>query len=121
MNKIGPHISVKDEIYHGIFGGNGYTSCYYTTKEGCFLVNGTAFGDGSYKGTNGFDYGVDAGIIGIASLSVCNSEKDIYGGTVHTFTEPVKCKFQHGVFEFTSDSWYLTIDTAAEFDDDVSY
>jgi hypothetical protein len=112
---------MKDTIYDGIFGENGYTSGYYITKEGCFLVNGTAFGDGSYQGTNRYDYGVDAGIIGIASLSVCNPEKEIYGGTVHTFTEPVYCKFQHGVFEFRSGKWAIEIDTTADFDDDASY
>jgi hypothetical protein len=113
--------AMKDEIYYRIFGGNGYASGYYTMKNGCFLVDGTAYGDGSYQGTNGFDYGVDAGIVGIASLSVCNAEEKIYGGTVHTFTEPVKCTFKDGIFKFSSGSWHLTIDTAAEFDDDASY
>jgi hypothetical protein len=113
--------AMKDTIYDGIFGGNDYAYGYYTMKNGCFLVNGTAYGDGSYQGTNGFDYGVDAGIIGIASLSVCNAEEKIYGGTAHTFTEPVKCTFKDGIFDFSSGNWHLTINTAADFDDDASY
>jgi len=113
--------AMKDKIYDGIFGGNDYAYGYYTLKNGCFLVDGTAYGDGSYQGTNGFDYGVDAGIIGIASLSVCNAEEKIYGGTVHTLSEPVLCTFNDGIFEFSSGSWYLKIDTTAEFDDDASY
>ena len=112
---------MKDEVYHTIFGGNGYASGYYTMKNGCFLVNGTAYGDGSYQGTNKHDYNVDAGIIGIVSLSLCNPEKDIYGGTVHTFTEPVECVFKNGVFQFNSGEWHLEIDTTADFDDDMSY
>ena len=113
--------AMKDEINDGIFGDNGYAYGYYRLKNGCFLVDATAYGDGSYQGTNGFDYGVDAGIIGIASLSVCNAEEKIYGGTVHTLSEPALCTFKDGIFEFSSGSWYLKIDTTAEFDDDASY
>ena len=114
--------AMKDDVYNGVFGGNGYASGFYKTKDGIFLLNRTAYGDGSYKGSNDFDYGVDAGIIGIASMSVCNPEKDVYGGTLHTFTEPVVCTFKNGgVFEFNSGDWFLEIDTALDFDDDASY
>ena len=104
--------ALKDTIYHGVFGENGYKSGHYKIVAGEFLVDRTAYGDGSYTGSNDFAYGVDAGIIGIASMSVCNSEEHVYGGTLHTFTEPVECVFRSGLFTFKSASWYLEIDTA---------
>lgn len=51
---------------------------------------GTAWGDGSYEGSNGFEYAVDAGLIGLVP---------VFEGMEHTphlttrvvFTEPTKC------------------------------
>jgi hypothetical protein len=103
--------ALKDTIYQGVFGENGYAPGHYKIVAGEFMIGRTAYGDGSYLGSNDFTYGVDAAIIGIASMSVCNPEEEVYGGTLHTFTEPVKCTFKNGLFEFSSGSWYLEIDT----------
>lgn len=113
--------AMKVDVYDSIFGGKIYASGYYVMKNGRFLVDGTAYGDGSYEASSGYTYSVDAGIIGITSLSLCNPEDTIDGGTIHEFTKPVECTFKNGIFEFSSGSWYLTIDTAADFDDDASY
>ena len=104
--------ALKDTIYQGVFGDTGYAPGHYKIVAGEFLVDRTAYGDGSFMGSNDFAYGVDAGIIGIASMSVCNSEEHVYGGTLHTFTEPVECVFTSGLFTFKSGSWCLEIDTA---------
>jgi hypothetical protein len=109
--------AMKESVYNEVFGDKLYANGHYTTEDGVFVVSGTAYGDGSYKGTNGFEYGVDAGIIGIASMGVCNAEAELYGGTLHTFTEPVKCNFKYGIFNFTSGDWNLEIDTAFEEND----
>lgn len=103
--------SMTNTIYKDIFGKNGYSSGYYITNNGCFMVDSTAYGDGMFKASNGDMYNVDAGIIGIASLSLCDYKDEIYGGTVHTFTEPVKCIFMNGIFEFISSGFYLRINT----------
>jgi hypothetical protein len=104
--------AMKKSIYQGVFGDTGYASGHYKIVAGEFMVGRTAYGDGSYMGSNDFEYGVDAAIIGIASMSVCNPEEEVYGGTLHTFTEPVECVFRNGLFTFKSGSWCLEIDTA---------
>lgn len=104
--------AMKDTIYHDVFGDTAYSDGYYIINDGCFLVAGTAYGDGAYKGSNNFEYGVDAGILGIASMGVCNPESDVSGGTLHTFTRPVECTFKDGCFAFHSGRFHLTIDTA---------
>ncbi len=103
---------LQDSFYDGIFGGHGYESGLYTRKSdnSFFMVDNTSWGDGEYKGTDGFGYGVDAGIIGIVSMSL-GDESDVYGGKVHVFKEPVQIKFGNGLFRFYSNSKYLAIDT----------
>ena len=102
---------MKEYVYNHIFGDTNYEPGHYKTANGEFLVNRTAYGDGSYPSSNNYSYCVDAGIIGIASMDVCMPEDMVYGGTLHTFTDPVKCSFKNGRFEFSSGSWYLEIDT----------
>lgn len=105
---------LQEPIYDRIFGGQGYESGLYTRKtdNAFFMVDGTAYGDGEYEGSDGFGYGVDAGIIGIASR-VLGPEEDanVYGGKLHTFKDPVEIKFANGIFRFKSHSKYLIIDT----------
>lgn len=121
--------SLKEEIYEKVLGGNGYATGYYETEGGLFMLDHTAYGDGSYESevldtskrfevVKGFKYGVDAGIIGIASMNLCVPEEKVYGGTLHTFEEPVECSFKNGYFEFRSGKWSLTIDTAGSDDSD---
>jgi hypothetical protein len=107
---------IKEHIYDNIYGGHDYVSGVYTQKNNddtFFMVDNTAYGDGAYKGTDGFEYGVDAGIIGIASRSLGpEADDDVYGGKLHTFKDPIEIKFKNGVFRFKSRSNYLAIDTA---------
>ena len=106
---------LNDTIYDGIFGGHGYESGHYTQKSdgAFFVVDGTAYGDGEYKGTDGYGYSVDAGIIGIVSRSLGpEDDEKVYGGKLHTFRDPVEIKFGNGMFRFKSRSKYIAIDTA---------
>ena len=53
----------------------------------------TAFGDGSYRGSDGFEYGVDAGIIGIIPVAlICEQEfgeiETCELGRIVTFDKP---------------------------------
>lgn len=114
--------ALSDEVYETIFGGlGGYDSGLYKEKrtENFFLVDNTAYGDGLYHGTDGKEFGVDAGIIGICPKALC--KQDGNGGQFYTFTEPVKCRFGGGKFSFRSGYIHLLIDTTGseEEEEDV--
>lgn len=109
-----------DAIYETIFGGlGGYDSGLYQEKDTTrfFFVDGTAYGDGLYYDSNGDEYGVDAGIIGICPASLM--DKNDGGGQIREFTDPVTCKFKGGVFKFTSGSTTITINTQGGEDDEI--
>jgi hypothetical protein len=105
---------LPDEIYDKIFGGvGGYSGGFYRHNDGgFFMVDGTSWGDGCYIGSDGFEYGVDAGIIGIVSEKLIDMENSAdSGGKIHTFTHPVTCRFKNGVFRFDSGYEFLKINT----------
>lgn len=111
--------ALHESTYDEVFGGSGYESGLYECTDGFFMVDGTAYGDGAYKGTDRKEYLVDAGIIGIASWKVVDEENpSLSGGQIHTFKDPVKIRFRGGVFEFTSPNYHLKIDTQGEDDED---
>lgn len=109
---------LNDKIYDTIYGGRGYEDGLYMKKysNDFFFVAGTAYGDGSYRGSDGKSFGVDAGIIGICPASCM--DHDDGGGHTYTFLESVECKFRGGVFSFISGFNHLTIDTAGCNDDE---
>jgi len=113
--------ALGDKLYDRVFGGMDYESGLYIQRDtnNFFLVDNTSYGDGCYTGSDGKEYGVDAGIIGIVPESCI--EKDTDGGHMHTFTEPVVCSFKNGVFTFQSGYKYLEINTSGydEYDDNV--
>jgi hypothetical protein len=105
---------LPEEIYDNIFGGvGGYDGGFYTHKDGgFFMVDSTAYGDGCYEGSDGFGYGVDAGIIGIVSEKLIDMTNEaLYGGKIHTFDKPVTCKFKGGKFTFEAGYHWLEINT----------
>lgn len=91
--------ALEDDIYHDVFGGQGYANGFYRNGDDFFLVSGTAFGDGCYVDTLGRSYYVDAGIIGICPIHLAKKGTD--GGQVIEFDEHVECEFYHGMFSFT--------------------
>lgn len=111
--------ALSDKIYDNVFGSRGYEQGYYSNGTSFFMVAGTAYGDGLYRGSDGYGYAVDAGIIGICSEDLIDTDsKSIGGGKIHTFTEPVRCYFTGGVFRFTSGWNQLTIDTLGSEEDE---
>lgn len=109
-----------DPVYDTIFGGlGGYDSGLYQEKgtDRFFFVDGTAYGDGLYYDSEGREYGVDAGIIGICPASLMH--KNDGGGQMHEFTDPVKCVFKAGIFKFTSGYKTITINTQGTDDDEI--
>jgi hypothetical protein len=104
--------ALPSDVYDKIFGGTVYSpGLYQLSNGGFFLVAHTSCGDGAYKGTNGREYLVDAGIIGIASLNVCRPVADWDAGEVHSFKYPVRCEFKDGLFSFNEPSNGFEIET----------
>lgn len=111
--------AVESQVYDTIFGSlGGYDSGLYKEKgtEHFFLVANTFAGDGRYYATDGKEFCVDAGIIGICPKALC--KQDGNGGQFYTFKDPVRCHFQNGIFEFRSGHIRLTIDTSGNEDDE---
>lgn len=70
----------------------------------------TAYGDGSYVGSDGFTYGVDSGLIGLTPLSlVPEHERAPLStlGAVVTLVVPTLCTWREGLMTFGA----LRIDT----------
>lgn len=99
-------------IYEKAWSDAGYsTPAVYRTEKGIVYIDGTAYGDGGYMGSDGHEYGVDAGVISIISAEIIQEwldsqndktplEETIYGGKLHIFLHPVRCIFGDGEFEF---------------------
>ena len=99
-------------IYEEAWSNAGYsTPAVYRSPIGIVYIGSTAYGDGGYKGSDGFEYSVDAGVISIISREIIQEwldfqgnptplEETIYGGKLHTFLHPVRCVFAEGEFEF---------------------
>lgn len=100
-----------DALYDGVYGKKDYADGLYTHQgmDTFFLVAGTAYGDGEYRGSDGRTFTVDAGILGITPAS-CMSKND-GGGHLYTFDHPVECAFKGGYFTFISGHTLLEIDT----------
>lgn len=56
------------------------------------MAIGTAHGDGQYPGTDGFDYPVDAGLIGLVPYELVREEP--FGARLHTFDSPFTCTYE---------------------------
>lgn len=91
--------ALDDDIYTGVFGGQGYADGLYRNGEDYFLVGETAFGDGTYADTDGRSYGVDSGTIGICPIDL--AKKGTEGGQVIEFDCDTECYFRAGMFSFT--------------------
>jgi hypothetical protein len=77
----------------------------------------TAWGDGTYAGTDGSEYPVDAGLIGLVPVAL--GGKDCYKGrtdlfTVVVFTQETVCTSKDGLLSFG----HISIDTDPDEEDD---
>lgn len=61
--------ALEEDVYNNVWGKEDYADGKFKTDNGLeFAVGSTAFGDGSYYGTGGTMYAVDAGVIGVVDL-----------------------------------------------------
>lgn len=112
--------ALDDRVYHKVWGKqNDYEDGAYVDPEtgAEFAMVGTAYGDGYYKceitDNEGYDlldkYYVDAGIIGIADLSIC-TRKDEDGSDHFTGFGSVLPGFK-GEVEITYDDGDIIVDS----------
>ena len=115
--------ALQDKLYDKVFGSE-FDSGLYTSKKNpnhVFWLDNTG-GDGCFKGSDGNEYCVDAGIIGIAAYDTLDPEKAPFeGGHIYTFTTPVCAKFKEDKFLFygeTYDEPRISIRLYSEDDED---
>lgn len=76
---------LSDKLYNGIWGDEyGYEDGVYQDPETGLMwaVASTAHGDGAYKGSDGSEFPVDAGTIGIVPLELVKDESGLEDGKV---------------------------------------
>jgi hypothetical protein len=78
-----------------------------------FFAAPTAYGDGSYTGSNGFEYGVDAGLLGAIPLELVTDEAGLELGTVIEVKHGLAVICNEGTFMFAprGELGGVTIDT----------
>lgn len=109
---------LEDTICYGVWGEN------YNFREGSiqdpetgrvFAVVGTAYGDGSYIGSDGTSFSVDAGVIGLVPLELVGKLDGLDEGKVVEMPGRAIFWAEDGKVEITfPDSSTLTIDTNHE-------
>ena len=69
--------ALSDDVYYDVWGKmNEYQDGQFEEPESklSFAVGSTAYGDGLFFGSDGFNYGVDAGVIGIVPLELVKKD-----------------------------------------------
>ena len=69
-------------------------------KNGYVHFGNTYIGDGSYQGSDGVEYGVDAGLIGVVPIDLVEvSEEELKElGSIKTFDAPFTFSWKDGIF-----------------------
>ena len=85
-------------------------------------VAGTAHGDGCYLGSDGAEFPVDAGVIGLVPLELVSREKEPQGGRLgEIFKMPGEAEFiaENGLFTVSlPDGHMVEINTDYEYDEE---
>lgn len=110
-----PCYVLSDDIYYGIWDDK------YDFKDGkidvddtlSFLVHGTAYGDGSYQGSNGSEYGVDSGTLAIIPMDLVAKLDGVQFGSVET-SNTAWLDYNDGTFDITLDNGSFSIITSED-------
>lgn len=114
-----PCYVLSDDIYYGIWDDK------YNFEDGkidvddklSFLVHGTAYGDGSYQGTNGAEYGVDSGTLAIIPMDLVAKLDGVQFGSVEA-SNTAWLDYNNGTFDITLDNGSFSIITSEEEEED---
>lgn len=91
-------------------------TCWKTKEKGTVLMLSTIHGDGTYPGSNGFGYGVDAGLLGAVDVVCVNNESVANSMKLGTYFEskhPIKVTYNRKKITFSredGDPVTITID-----------
>ena len=93
---------------------------YQSGDYGKYAVAKTAYGDGIYTGSDGIEYGVDAGILGIVDLSTLPTYNE---DLLNKLGRVIECNnltmsAEGGIFTFNFDGNEIVIDTTEDFEDE---
>ena len=105
--------AMSREDYHNYWGSHNYEDGAYETPDGMFAMVGTAYGDGCYEGSDGFEYGVDAGIIGICDGELVKRDIDDLGKIVDAYGE-AEIAYEDGTIYITYNDGHSAYDTVLE-------
>lgn len=105
-----------ERLYHGVWGDKyGFNDGTFTDPETGLqvAVAGTAYGDGTYTGSDGTEYPVDAGNIGLVPLELVAERSGLEEGKVVETPGTAIFEATDGFFEINlPDGQTITIDTA---------
>ena len=105
--------ALNKQIYDEVWGGNNYEDGRYTDPEtkAEFAMVGTAFGDGEYDSSDGVAFPVDAGIIGVADLAICDGNTS-FGKVVPNYSGAVLIRYENGTItvSWKPDKYYSFIE-----------
>ena len=90
--------ALNEKVYDEVWGGNNYEEGQYTDPEtkAEFAMVGTAYGDGEYESSEeDLTFPVDAGIIGIADLAICDGDTSL-GKVVPDYSGIVFIEYNDG-------------------------
>lgn len=113
--------ALDEKVYDEVWGGNDYEDGQYTDPEtkAEFAMVGTAFGDGEYESNEeGLSFPVDAGIIGIADLTICGKDTFL-GKVVPDYSGIVFIEYNDGTITVSwgKDADHKEIDIYTGYDD----
>ena len=113
--------TLDEKVYDEVWGGNNYEDGQYVDPEtkAEFAMVGTAYGDGEYESSEeGLYFPVDAGIIGIADLSICGKDTSL-GKAVPDYSGIVFIEYNDGTITVSwgKDADHKEIDIYTGYDD----
>ena len=89
--------ALNKKVYDEVWGSHNYKDGQYTDPEtkAEFAMVGTAYGDGEYDSSDGVTFPVDAGIIGVADLAICDGDTSL-GKVVPDYSGTVLIRYENG-------------------------
>lgn len=127
-----PCYTVPDELWHALLKDANFfeyrvesprESFQGTVQGHTVYAFGTAYGDGGYRGTDGFTYSVDAGLVGLVPVELADSVPHQYPdfsqgiATKIVLEHPTMCCYNNGKISLG----LVTIDTDPPYEEEEEY